>query len=93
MPGSDTFVLGLVQMSMAVDKPTNLATATRLVRDAAQRGAQIVCLPELFLTHYFCQTEDYTTFDLAEPIPGPSSEALAAVARENGVVLMASLFE
>jgi N-carbamoylputrescine amidase len=64
-----------------------------MVRDAARRGARVVCLPELFRTQYFCQREDAALFDLAEPVPGPTSERLAALARELGVVLIASLFE
>ena len=71
----------------------NLARATEKIREAAKRGAQIVCMHELFLGEYFCRTEDASLFDLAEAIPGPSTEALAKVARENKVVLVASLFE
>ena len=63
------------------------------VRQAAARGAQIVCLQELFRSQYFCQVEDHRFFDLAEPIPGPSTERLAALAKELGVVIVASLFE
>ena len=63
------------------------------VRDAAARGAQIVCLQELFRSQYFCQVEDHRFFDLAEPIPGPSTETLSALAAELGVVIVASLFE
>jgi N-carbamoylputrescine amidase len=63
------------------------------VREAAQAGAQVICLPELFRSQYFCQTEDHANFALAEAIPGPSSEALARVAREERVVVVGSLFE
>src|SRR5450432_3425380 len=71
----------------------NLEKALIRIKDAAGRGAQVVCLPELFQTQYFCQREDHALFDLAEPIPGPASEKLAAAARDNEVVLIASLFE
>src|SRR5439155_979033 len=75
------------------DPNVNLDKAAQRVRDAAKAGAQIVCLPELFRAPYFCQTEDHAKFDLAEPIPGPSTERLGRVAREAGVVVVASLFE
>ncbi len=71
----------------------NLETAVARVREAAKRGAQVVCLPELFRSQYFCQREDVALFDLAETIPGPSTERLAALARELQVVIIASLFE
>jgi N-carbamoylputrescine amidase len=70
-----------------------LAAVCDWVRKAARGGAQIICLPELFRTQYFCQREDPALFDLAEPIPGPSSNALAEVAKQEGVVIIASLFE
>ena len=85
--------LGLVQMRMTPDPDTNLANAVRHIREAARLGANIVCLPELFRAQYFCQREDIRLFDLAEPIPGPSTEKLAEVARESRVVIIASLFE
>ncbi len=87
------FTLGLVQMAMGRDAARNLDRAEALARQAAREGAQVVCLPELFLTPYFCQREDAALFDLAEPIPGPSTERLGAVAREHGCVVLASLFE
>lgn len=90
---TDSFTIGLVQMRMAPDKETNLATAEAAVAEAAKRGAQIVCLPELFTGYYFCQKEDAALFDLAEPIPGPSEARLAAMAKANRVVLVGSLFE
>jgi N-carbamoylputrescine amidase len=89
----DTFKVGLVQMHCTPDPDENLARAAQFVRDAAALGAQIVCLPELFKTQYFCQREDPALFDLAETIPGPSTELLSSVAREAGVVVIASLFE
>jgi N-carbamoylputrescine amidase len=89
----DTFTLALVQMRCAAGADENMATAEERVRAAAQAGAQIVCLPELFLSPYFCQTVDLTLFDLAEPIPGPRTERLGRLAKDAGVVLVASLFE
>lgn len=85
--------LGLVQMSCSADPAANLAKAIRGIREAAQRGAQIVCLQELFRSPYFCQTEDHKFFSLAEAIPGPTTDALSDVAKELGVVIVASLFE
>src|SRR5262245_43612958 len=93
MPQSDTFTVALVQMRCETQPTQNLAKAEEHIRRAAQGGAQIVCLPELFLTHYFCQKQDLALFDLAEPIPGPSTERLAKVAKETGTVVIASLFE
>ena len=85
--------LGLVQQRAGLDPDENLRRATEGVREAAGRGAQIVCLQELFRSQYFCQTEDHDHFALAEPIPGPSTERLSQLAGELGVVLVASLFE
>ncbi len=78
---------------MTSDPDKNLQHAIDMVRDAASRGAQVVCLPELFQTQYFCQREDAALFDLAEPIPGPTSNKLSAVAKQLQVVLVTSLFE
>src|SRR5246500_3561435 len=80
-------------MSCGPEPEQNLEKALSRIADAAGRGAKVVCLPELFQTQYFCQREDHSLFDLAEPIPGPSSEKLSGAARANGVVLIASLFE
>ena len=85
--------VGLVQMSCTASKPENLAKAIARTREAAAQGAQIVVLQELFTSLYFCDVEEYDNFLLAEAIPGPSTEALAAVAKELGVVIVASLFE
>jgi N-carbamoylputrescine amidase len=85
--------VGLVQMRMGPDPESNLASAVRHIREAARLGANIVCLPELFRAQYFCQREDLRLFDLAEPIPGPSTAKLGEVAREARVVIVASLFE
>jgi N-carbamoylputrescine amidase len=88
-----TVKVGLVQMSCSADKQENLSKASERVREAAAKGAQIVCLQELFTSLYFCDVEAYEHFQLAEPIPGPSTDAMAALARELGVVIIASLFE
>jgi len=87
------FKIALVQMRCSEDPADNVARALERIRDAARDGAQLVCLPELFRTQYFCQIEDHAFFDLAEPIPGPTSEALCRAAREAGVVVIGSLFE
>src|SRR5262245_28920420 len=87
------FRIGLVQMRMGSDPARNLDTAVAGISEAAARGAQVICLPELFRTPYFCQREDAALFDLAEPIPGPTSDVLARLARELRVVVVASLFE
>ena len=89
----EKFRVGLVQMAMTSDPDKNLQRALERVREAAARGAEIICLPELFQTQYFCQREDISLFDLAEPIPGPTSARLAEVARQLHIVLIASLFE
>ena len=86
-------VLGLVQMAMSDDQADNMRRAVAGVREAAAKGAKVVCLPELFLSRYFCQVEDHRFFQLAEPIPGPSTTSLGALAKELGVVIIASLFE
>jgi len=87
------FQVALVQMAMSADPARNLDAACAKVHEAAGRGAKVICLPELFRSQYFCQKEDPSLFDLAEPIPGPSTEALGWVARRDGVVIVASLFE
>jgi N-carbamoylputrescine amidase len=89
----EKFRIGLVQMSCSPEPDENLAKAEERIREAAGRGAQIVCLPELFRSQYFCREEDARLFDLAEPIPGPSTARLGAVAKEQNVVIIASLFE
>jgi N-carbamoylputrescine amidase len=87
------FRVGLVQMSCTTDAAENLDHAIAKIREAAANGAQIVCLQELFRSQYFCRVEDANLFDLAEPIPGPSTDALGPLAKELGVVIVASLFE
>jgi N-carbamoylputrescine amidase len=85
--------VGLVQMSCVGDKKENLIKAIDGIRNAAQNGAQIICLQELFTSLYFCDVEDYDNFELAEVIPGPTTESLSVVAAELDVVIIASLFE
>jgi len=85
--------VGTVQMSCTKEPKENLAKAIVKIREAAAKGAQIVCLQELFTSLYFCDVEDYENFKLAEAIPGPSTESLSSVAKELGVVIIASLFE
>lgn len=92
-PDNHHVSVGLVQMRCAPDPAANVESAAKLVRQAAAQGAQIICLPELFRTQYFCQTENHANFDLAEPVPGPTTEALAALAAELSVVIIASVFE
>src|SRR6185503_12995764 len=87
------FTVGLVQMAMTADPGENLQRALSMVEQAAGSGAQVICLPELFVSQYFCQREDPALFDLAETIPGPSTEALGSLARAKGVTIVASLFE
>lgn len=85
--------VGVVQMAMSDDPADNTDRAETLVRQAAADGAELVCLPELFRSRYFCQTEDYQRFGLAEPVPGPSTERFAGLARELDVAIVLSLFE
>jgi N-carbamoylputrescine amidase len=88
-----SFTLALVQMRCDADADANLEKAVAGIRQAAKAGAHLVCLQELFRTPYFCQKQDPSLFDLAETIPGPSTERLGKVAREAGQVVVASLFE
>ena len=87
------FQVGLVQTSCSLDPAENLQKAVEKTRQAAAKGAQIICLQELFRSQYFCRDENADLFDLAETIPGPSTEALSKVAKELNVVIIASLFE
>ena len=88
-----TVELGIVQMRCEEEPGHNLEKALALTHDAAARGAQVVCLPELFRSRYFCQTEDSALFDLAEPVPGPSSAAFASLAAELDITVIVSVFE
>ena len=85
--------VGLVQMSCEASKSANTLKAIEKVREAAKKGANIICLQELFTSLYFCDVEAYENFKLAEPIPGETSNTLAALAKELRVVIIASLFE
>jgi len=89
----DKFKIGLVQMCMSDDPQANLGKAVARIREAAQQGATLVCLPELFRTQYIGQREDHALFDLAEAVPGPTTETLGKIAKENDIVVIASLFE
>jgi N-carbamoylputrescine amidase len=90
---SNSLAVGLVQMSCNIKPEANLKKAIARIGEAAKKGAQVVCLQELFRSQYFCQTEDIELFKLAETIPGPSTEKLSSVARQKKVVVIASLFE
>jgi len=85
--------VGLIQMSAGENPDANLDKAIIRIRAAAKKGAKIICLQELFRSRYFCQSEDHRNFKLAETIPGPSTDALETLARENNIVIVASLFE
>jgi len=90
---AEKFTIGLIQMSCSTDPVENFAKAETRIREAAKRGAQIICLQELFRSQYFCREENADLFALAEPIPGPSTEALSGLARSLSVVIIGSLFE
>src|SRR5262249_50284145 len=85
--------IGLVQMAMSENPADNLACAVRWVEQLGEDGAEIVCLPELFRTRYFCQTQDERNFELAEPIPGPTTDRLGQAARRHGLTVLAPIFE
>ena len=85
--------VALIQMSCEPSTEANLAKAVARVREAAQAGAKLICLPELFRAQYFCQREDHALFSVAESIPGPSTAALSELVREYSLVVVASLFE
>jgi N-carbamoylputrescine amidase len=87
------YTAGLVQMTCSPSPDKNLQEAVALVEEAAQLGAEVVCLPELFRSQYFCQCEDAALFDLAETVPGPTTETLGKIAQARGVVIVAPLFE
>src|SRR5215468_10338713 len=93
MPNASKFTVGLVQMSASDDANKNLERAVDFVEQAAKLGAQVICLPELFRSQYFCQREDASLFDLAELVPGPSTDAIGRVARERKVTVVAPVFE
>ncbi len=93
MAPQESFRVGLVQMAMAQGPEENVAKAAAAVQEAARRGAQVVCLPEMYRTPYFCQTEDHAHFSLAAEVPGPSTEALGRAARRAGVAVVVPIFE
>ncbi len=93
MPNLNKFRVGLVQTTCSTDPQENLDKTVVLIREAAAKGAQIVCLQELFRSQYFCREENAELFNLAETIPGPSTETIGKVAKEAKVSVVASLFE
>ena len=94
MPAAaDKFTVGLIQMRCSEDRKANLELAITRIREAAKRGAQIISTQELFLSPYFCRTEDADLFDLAESIPGPTTEVMSKLARELKVALVDSIFK
>src|SRR5579884_3717922 len=90
---ADKFTIALVQMKCTANAGENLSRAIEKIREAAARGAQIISLHELFRSEYFCRTENAELFNLAEPVPGPTTDKLAQIAREKKVALVVSLFE
>jgi N-carbamoylputrescine amidase len=90
---SGSVKLGLLQMRCVESAPRNLKRALESAESAVRQGAQILCVPELFRSPYFCQSEDHAHFQLAEPIPGPTTDAFQAFARRHQVVMIASVFE
>src|SRR6266478_8647556 len=93
MPSSNKVTIGLIQTACSPDPAANLKKTLAAAERAAREGAQIICTQELFRSQYFCQTEDHKFFQLAEPIPGPTTEAFQKFAKEKQVVIVASLFE
>ncbi|MGE0103755.1 MAG: carbon-nitrogen hydrolase [Blastocatellales bacterium] len=89
----DKVAVALIQMSCSVDPQENLDKVVAMIDEAARQGARIISTQELFRSRYFCQSENHDNFELAEPIPGPSTEALSKLARDRGVVIVGSLFE
>jgi len=87
------FTIGIIQMAMTDDAKQNMDKAIHWLREAKKKGVQVACLPELFLGHYFCQSENHDYFARAEAIPGPSTETLSKIAKELDMVIVASLFE
>ena len=87
------FSVGIVQMALSKNQNENLDKAVNKIEEAAKMGAQVICLPELFRSKYFCQVEDTKNFDLAESIPGPSTKTISKIAKDNNVVVIVPLFE
>ena len=92
-PPTEAFTIGVIQDHATADGPANMARAGQLVREAARRGAQIICLKELFNAPYFCKSQQSERFDFAESIPGPTTDSMARLARELAVVLIVPMFE
>ena len=92
-PHPRRFTIGLIQMSVSDNSDENLLHATDMIREAAGKGARVICLPELFRTRYFCQHEEIALFDLAENVPGPTTASLGETAKTLGVVIIAPVFE
>src|SRR5437667_2663540 len=90
---AETTKIALIQMRCGPEPEKNFSRAIEFIREAAKKDAQIVCLPELFRSQYFCQSEDHKNFELAEEIPGRSTSELEKISRELGVAIVASLFE
>src|SRR5258708_33748730 len=93
MPASTSFTVGIVQEAVTNDVKQNVARAEARIREAAEKGAQIVCLQELFNAPYFCKSQKHERFDLAEPIPGPTIERMRELASELELVIIVPLFE
>jgi N-carbamoylputrescine amidase len=93
LPYSSPFTIGLLQMSCSANPKENLDKACRMLEEAAAQGVEVACLPELFLTQYFCQKIDPAIFDLAEPIDGPTIQALSKVAAKTKMAIVSSIFE
>lgn len=93
MPTPKKFTVGLLQMAFSPNPDENLKRAVTKIEEAAEHGAQLVCLPELFRSQYFCQSEDHEAFNLAEPVPGPTTQALGQVAQKHKLVIIAPVFE
>ena len=93
MQSASIFKVGLIQMSASADADDNLSRAVSFIDQAAELGASVICLPELFRSQYFCQREDAALFDLAEPIPGPSTQTIGKVAQQRKVTVIAPIFE
>src|SRR6202000_3152306 len=93
MPLSSTIKVGLIQTACSSNPKANLQKTLAATERAAKQGAKIICTQELFRSQYFCQSEDHKYFDLAEPIPGPSTQAFQKIAKKYRAVIIASLFE
>ncbi len=90
---SSPFTIGLIQMRCSSVKEESMKKAVSMLEEAASKGVQVACLPELFLTDYFCQRIDPAIFDLAEPFDGPTTQALAKIAKKTGMAIVNSIFE